>query len=283
MNYLLDRVTSHHDCSIGTSIALQSIVEGSRSGYDDTEIKKNDCSKYDTMCINVYTLCRNILSACSSEYIQYVKEEDLRAVLLAEIAYIADALSNAFQTVSFYYCQYSDLQKNHPFAKLLSDNTDRQKHATYLIVRAVSKIMDTQSQMDDKDKEKIKVFKNNFAIEDNKNVLLLTNQPYNLLALGSSSRSSLIESHTASIKSRPLWYTKLHMAKQETWMPFNHVTLQLFGDGTLFQSYPKVYRDYLLEVGRKFKWNSDTTLDRIRLNVSFDRDNPIRHDILDLF
>lgn len=283
MNYLLERTTSHHNCSIGTSIVLQSIVDGNYPAYDESEIKKNDCSKYDTFSINVYTLCRNILSACKSEHIKDVKVQDLQAVLLSEVSYISSVLEGIFSTVEFYYCQFSDIQKKHQFAKLITDNTDKQKHFTALIVGAVSNIIESQKEMDDKDKEKIHVYKNNYSVADNKNVLMLSSQPYNLLALGKSSRSSLIESHTASIKSRPLWYTKLHTAKQETWVPFNHVTLQLFGDGALFQAYPKPYRDYFIGVGKKFKWNSDTTLDRIRLNVSFDRENPMRHDILDLF
>lgn len=283
MNVLLDRTTSTHPLSIGTSMMLESIVKGNRPAYDDAVIKENDYSKYQVFSINVYTLCRNILSSVKSDQLNFVKAQDLQAVLLSEISYMADTLKGLFNTVEFYYCQYSHVAKKHPNAKLLTDNTDKQKQITSLIVDAVSRIIDSQKGLANNDAERIILYKDNYEAQQDKNILLFTSQPYNLLALGKSTRSSLIESHTAHIKSRPLWYTKLHTAKQEPWMAFNHVTLQLFGDGNIFQPFSKYHREYFIDIGKRFEWKADTTLDRMRLGLSFDRENPMRHDILDLF
>lgn len=283
-NLLLNRTTSTHGAlSIGTSMMLESIISGKDTPYDDSIIKKNDCTKYNLFSINVYTLCRNILSSCKSTDIENISSEDLRAVLMSEISYINTVLKDVFRFVQFYYCEYKNLQNKFPNAKLMSDNTDKQKHVTFLIVDAVSKLIATQKEMSDNDYEKIKLFHNNYEPQTDKNTLIFTNQTFNLLSFSRSANVSLIESHTAHIKSRPLWYSKLHTCKQETWMPFNHVTIQLFGDNNLFQAYPKEHRQYVIEVGKKFEWNHQTTLDRMRLNISFDRQNPIRHEILDLF
>lgn len=283
MNYLTERTTSTHPISIGTSIALESIVKGTNDPYDDAVIKPNDVSKYQAFSINTYTLCRNILSACKSTHVPDLTQDDLRAALMAEISYMSLALKGMFSMVEFYYCEYQGLHKKYPHARLLEDKTDKQKLITDLIVGAVSKHLQSQKGLPDSDSEKITVYNHNYEKPQGKNTLMFTSQPYNLLAFSKSDQVCLIESHTAHLKSRPLWYTKLHMCKQEPWMPFNHVSLQLFGDNALFAPYPKEHRNYLIEVGRKFQWDSHTTLDRMKLNVSFDRENPIRHSILDLF
>jgi hypothetical protein len=262
---------------------LESIVSGNGTPYDDAIIKKNDCSKYDLFSINIYTLCRNILSACKSSDIENVSVDDLRAVLISEISYINAVLKGIFRFVEFYYCEYNNLQSKFPKARLMSDNTDKQKHVTYLIVNAVSRLIASQKEMNDNDYDKVKLYHSNYEPQLDKNTLIFTNQAFNLISFSRSANVALIESHTAHIKSRPLWYSKLHTCKQETWVPFNHVTIQLFGDGNLFQAYPKEHRQYVIEIGKKFEWNHQTTLDRMRLNVSFDRQNPIRHEILDLF
>ena len=64
-----------------------------------------------------------------------------------------------------------------------------------------------------------------------------------------------------------MWYTKLLAADVTARIPFTKRFLQVFGDSTLFFSFPKPARQLILEVSEKFKWNYATTEDRIMLSI----------------
>lgn len=281
-NPLDDRTTSTHPLSIGTSMLLESITRGTHAPYDNAVIVMNRIHEYDSIAFNVHTLCRNILSSCRADKIESVNQQHLYEALRSEIIYIAAALQPIFSLVEFYYCEYKNLSSVAKSKHPMLDNTDKQKKTTELIVKAVSAMIAVQAELAEHDLEKIKVYKNNYEPPKQKKLLIVTAQPYNLIAIPRTMHCGLLESHTAKIKSRALWYTKLKGAKTLSWMPFNIATIQIFGDGAMFYPYPKSHRDYTISVGEYFKWDTHTTVDRIRLNISFDRTNPVRHDVLDL-
>jgi hypothetical protein len=63
-------------------------------------------------------------------------------------------------------------------------------------------------------------------------------------------------------------------------MPFNPMTLQVFGDSTTFSPFKKPIREELVELAEKYKWNAHTTKERLRLGLSFMKDR-FSSEILD--
>ncbi|MNL71249.1 hypothetical protein D3C87_1963770 [compost metagenome] len=51
-------------------------------------------------------------------------------------------------------------------------------------------------------------------------------------------------------------------------MPFNHVTLQFFGDGVHFNTFPNKEKKQIIELADARRWNPTTTLDKMRMDIS---------------
>jgi hypothetical protein len=103
---------------------------------------------------------------------------------------------------------------------------------------------------------------------ERKNALILTHHPLDLLSRYTFSGISLLESHTGNIKERNQWITKL--TKNETYIniPFNELSIQIFGDrNILFESlgsnYIKVYNSIAVDN----YWNAATTMEKVRYDI----------------
>src|SRR5690606_15099886 len=79
----------------------------------------------------------------------------------------------------------------------------------------------------------LRVFDMDFE-QDQRKVLIITHFPVDLLNRYKFSRLVLLETHTGAMKPHTLWYTKLYNGKELNMIPFDRMTVQLFGDGNLF-------------------------------------------------
>ena len=77
----------------------------------------------------------------------------------------------------------------------------------------------------------------------------------------------LLESHTGKIKPKTYWNSKLS-GKDSGLMPFNAMTLQIFGDGENFAAYPRKLKLELIELAKKNKWSPITTNAKVESDLN---------------
>ena len=104
--------------------------------------------------------------------------------------------------------------------------------------------------------------------------MLLSNYPIDLINFKSALQLALVESHTGVIKKRQHWHTKLLNGRDLPHIPFDRMTIQMFGDtGNLFAPYPKAHREKLLALATQYQWTSLTTKARILQCAELARDH----------
>ena len=96
---------------------------------------------------------------------------------------------------------------------------------------------------------------------------MLTHVAYDLLSYNKFNTLHLLESHTGKCKDISLWWTKLSNSKDLMRIPFNILTLQIFGDSQIFLPFPIETRKQILQLAEDKKWTNVTTKERIRLSL----------------
>lgn len=285
---LSSRTTSTYPLSIGTSLAMESIAKGSLPAYDDVfkSPVQVDLSKYSEIWIHTTTLHRNIIGSVGAQHLLELKPKDVAEVLSLEVSIIRDIIAQHAQTplkVWFYTCGYSDMPKRFPHAVLREDKTEKQKQATDFLQQSLSLFYKDHSSEHatslDKPCELIH-FPNRLKPIKASHALLFSHYSVDLLSSKHFDSVDLLESHSGQIKNSGMWYTKLLDSKELLRIPFNKMTLQVFGDRTTFHPMKKQIRDEIIDLSVKFKWNSHTSIDRVRLGLSFMKDK-YTADILD--
>lgn len=99
--------------------------------------------------------------------------------------------------------------------------------------------------------------------------LILTSYPVDLLLTESNRRLYLLERYTGTVKPFNLWYTKLTGSEDLENMPFNKLTIIVFGDkSTTFRSSKQALKDEVKELAIKGKWTSYTTVEKVRATIN---------------
>ena len=263
-----------HPVTIGTSHALESIISGPRQPYDqDRKVTTINAKPYDEYWINIFTLVRNIVQSIPGKDQLSLNYEAVCQVLKREIEYIRSAITPTLPVV-FYYCQYNDVDKKHKYALFKQDNTPRSKAITNAMIGAIALCI--------KEDKEIKVYPNNIEVEHSKSIIITTSHAYDLLFAAEFNDAALLESNTGVLKNKPMWYTKLSMGNKNPRLPFNYVTLQLYGDSQLFRPMDKKLRDAVDSISERFEWTYATTIDRMRYTLSR-LDYVVKAPIFDLF
>src|SRR5690606_20358874 len=117
----------------------------------------------------------------------------------------------------------------------------------------------------------LRVFDMDFE-QDQRKVLIITHFPVDLLNRYKFSRLVLLETHTGAMKPHTLWYTKLYNGKELNMIPFDRMTVQVFGDGNLFTPALIKLRRHILDLAKRYKWTSVTTKDMVLRHVSNEHD-----------
>lgn len=96
---------------------------------------------------------------------------------------------------------------------------------------------------------------------------VLTSYPSDLLMTDGYRKVELLESHSAKIKSRETWITKLTKNEKYARIPFNKLSYQVFGDRILVESQPNSIRKALVTIAEAGRWTQITTMDKIRHDI----------------
>jgi len=235
--------------SVPTAIPIEEVVlkEGGESG---------------DIWINLRTLVRNCLNCLSTDEKISISPMDVAPVILEEVQLLGDIIQQAShdsRRVVYYVTEKKSLAKCFKHALPKGHKTAKQKHELQLTNETLLEVVGALGEM-------VKIFDIKLIGED-RPVLLLTHQPIDLLSEYSFPSCKLLESHTGKVKNKTYWNSKLS-GKDTELMPFNAMTLQIFGDGESFAAYPRKLKTELITLAKERKWSPITTKPKIESDLS---------------
>lgn len=265
---LEDREKGQFPISIATSLALE-------GAFGILEDKPNPSTPpingVEELWFNVRTLFRNMNGALKKGTETNVSTDDYAKALIEEIGIIYSIVSQrtAGKTKAYFYlCEYHSLTAIYRHALFKEVNTPNQKQYADMENLSIKAMLNTYRSMG---VDPIMVFDTTLR-GTGKRCVLITHYPLDLVSNKDMEVTGLLESHTGVLKTKAQWHTKLHNGKDLVRIPFDIMTVQLFGDsGNLLKPYPKEYRKEILDIADKYKWTPTTTKDRIKLTVQLQR------------
>lgn len=216
-----------------------------------------DNRSMDEVWINVRTLARNFWGS-------YKKEErpalhELYPVFAEELQTIK-ALESTGVKINYYLPSYESIKTGFSHASLRVAKTDNQKeyqNAEDSLSASVAQGPSLGIVMCD---SKIPA--------PGGKVFLLTHFPVDLLSRFAFEYVELLESSTGVSKPPTDWNTKINLPKDYRLMPFNELTLQVYGDkGKHFNAMPAGYKNALTAVAIEGGWKLSTRKDKMRMDI----------------
>lgn len=277
-----NRATSSWPLSIGTALALESLFTGPDPVYDPDRVipVRIDITAYQEVWVNLGTLFRNIMGSVSSADQDRAMPGDILDVLEIETDLIDEIITQHSQgtvKVHYYSCDYDDLEKLYPHAKLRAESTTKQilyAQNRDLVINEYHKRHGQQEQ--------IHRFKSLIKAPTKSKAIMISHDALDLISATYFGTLHLLESHTGVLKRQALWYTKYSNGKELARIPFNAAFLQIFGDSQHFHPFPIAVRKRILALSEEFKWTWLTTMDRLKLGVELIEDRELSKQISEM-
>lgn len=252
--------------SYGTANAIESslgLLEG--QSPEDPPI-----NTVESLWINVRTLFRNAMSSTESDSSRLILPEEMAETLMAEMTIINSVVNDKTKgmvNVVFYICTHSSITRKFPNASYRNSNqnTELQRNTYIVEQQALKELLDSGAVID------LRKFDLEFG-DSSKSAFIVTHQPIDLLNQYRFKKLLLLETHTGAIKPRSRWYTKLHGGKDLVNIPFDRMTLQLFGDSNMFSPLNIKVRKHTVELAKANAWTYMTTRDMILSCIKKTRD-----------
>lgn len=260
MALISQRETGKFNLSIGTSLAIEGIL-----GINSNLIiqKPYPIFKCDELWINVKTLIRNIFQSIPTKERERIQYADYQETLYEELKQIVDIVhreTNGHVWIKFYYPSHRSIKSRYPNIQIKGVTSKN----SVALAKIEQWILDGSYVTPPFPLEQI-----NLDIDANNQVLIMTHQPIDLLHIRNFTTLGLVESHTGLVKNSYQWYTKLKGCSKEPRIPFNHITLQLFGDsGDEIQPANLRVRQELLNLSETDKWTQNTSVANILSSVA---------------
>ena len=266
---LAGRELGVYPLSVGSSLALEACKENPRLHYS-------------YLYVNVWTLFRNLYTALPAIEAEQINRKDWVETLAEELVLFSRIAKELLGdiSISFYIPDYNKTSALLPKAKLRTFNTAKQQHYKTVSEEVVGamRYMLPRLALD-----KIVLEYTNNATPPSVRTKSLMVSHYALDLLSCPWDVRLLESHTGKVKDRSLWSTKLAGSADYSIIPFNKLTLTVFGDNTLIAPQPQVARRDLYAVGVERKWTSLTTYDYVKRSVLQMRDYGMRDLFEEMF
>jgi len=262
-NPLAERAISAYPLSVGTSLALESLIQTDNPPIDPERVipQRVDLSQYETIWINVSTLFRNMNSAINNDDKINVKSLAYAKEMIREIELLDDLFSPYF-SVNYYVCNYKKaLGLNNNYIKLRSYNTPKQLLYKSDHDKTISILLRDM-------KEKIDVFDSDIKPQKKQKALILTHYAWDLLSYNNFSLLDLIESHTGILKKKQDFYTKILNGKDTPMIPFNKCFIRVFGDKEHFSPMNPKVKQQIIDFANECKWTQMTTKDKIIFDLN---------------
>lgn len=265
-----DRATSGFPLSISTGLAMESIFQPKQEVYDKDRKppQKIALNQYQEIWINIFTLFRNLISACDKAAISNTGPQEISDVLEMEIDTINGLFGNEGNNLCqprYYVCDYQyALRGMHHSIQLRNETSTQQLMLKSLWEGARKKMVGHTDE--------IYEFKPEIKPPHKSSSMILTHIPYDLLSYTNFHKLDLLESNTGKLKTRRQWNSKYYpVGKSDlSHLPFIKMLLMVFGDKTLIQ--PGIYklREQILEASVKRHWNPLSTREKLLLDLSLE-------------
>lgn len=240
------------EMSVGTSLAFEGPLG-------------NSLSRTDSLLLNIRTLVRNAQQAYEKDDKEKFSVDQIQRDTESDLSLIAKWLETNRKgkpvTMTVYSPDYSDLSRRFPKAKLWEPTTDIQKKTEKLIDDVVKAIVKKYSKL---------ILSVGSTLPDFKgNGIVLTNHVVDLVDAQGTGRLQLLESYTGLLKGFTLWHTKLTNGNELHYMPFNRLTIQIFGDkSTNFSSSSHAIKELVKKIAIEGHWTSASSLSRVRGTIT---------------
>lgn len=239
--------------SIGTSLAIEGLNgEGERV---DTN-KGFDTKRFGALFVNLRLLVRNAIASFPYAEQAGLTNREIIPLVERDFEGITKYAPEEMEVVP-YLCSHKSINKEFK-GKFKQYGTDKQKLAVEIEEAAIKKLEEKYS-------ETLTHF--DLELRGDKRTICLTHHPIDLLSAGKFPELVLLESHTGKLKTAKEWSTKLRTLEEPSVVPFNKVTLQLYGDNNMFMPQDKKLRTVLLKIGQKKRWNPTTSQSSMLLDV----------------
>lgn len=262
--------------SIATSLAIESFV----GIHPEKPTNKPEISGKSLLKINVRTLFRNLMGA-----LETASKADVEVYTLAE------ALSNEMRAIEatiaeysdgrcvceFYYPTYADILSAFTRGIVKVPTTPGQRYYATLESGAIKALLTEVSGG-----SSVITLKREFQ-ENNCDAVIITHYPIDLLQKYKFRSLALLESHTGVIKHPYMWNTKLYNGKEFEILPFDRMTLQMFGDGVTFTPMPIKIRQRMYGIAVKNAFTPASTKDFVIHCTVMNRDPALEVLVKDLY
>ena len=259
--------------SVATSIALESYIPPTQTPYDKERkipIPKVPLSGYQSVYVNLETLCRNLQGAIDGLTLKAIPltPADLSNLLISEVDNMSRLITTHHTTckVIFYVSIHRKLYETpSPIYSLRLPTTERQQEYHSLINDALTIFLKDKDQVPD-----IIVYTQDFKpLTQGERSIIISHLPYDLLSYSSFRLLTLLETHTGNSKDRLQWYTKYYPMKTEDMsiLPFNRTLLYAFGDKALFRPAQMPTRLALMGIARKSGWTATTAESKVIADI----------------
>lgn len=262
------RVANSSGVSVGTSLAMETLI-ANWPVFDPARVPppKINLSDYTRVWFNLWTLARNFQESIPREHRDGMKADVCGEALAEEAAELVRTIQAATAgavSVTIYYPSYKSLQSQFPRGKVRENTTDKQKLAREQLLA----MMDYAAKsLEINHKDVLERYDVEIRPKAYGNTLLVTHLPVDLLSEYRFGRCTLLESHTGVVKKKNLWYTKLFNGKELSSLPFNAMTLQVFGDSHHFHPWDQKTKSAILEIATKNRWSWATTAAKARMDL----------------
>lgn len=264
------RELGSYPLSIGTSLAIQKFLGLDENGMP-AETPEYRGLGIRTIQISLRTLLRNLLEAYPKEAIAHLDPELLADVLFGEISVIENILSPHGIPVEVYWPTHEGLASKFKMAVFRVATTDSQilyAKKTHAVLEAFEKIKP----------ESVEVVK--FSPRERPGqTAIMTHNPVELLERRFS--GVLFESHTGTLKRYSKWNSKL--SGKPDHIPFDRMTLQVFGDSHMFKSKDFRLKAVLLRLARNYAWTTVTTRDKIVHTIELENEPLLLDLVMELY
>lgn len=240
--------------SIGTSLAIEQPEAAAQIRASDVII------------FNLLTLIRNAHDAYESkEERALLKPEQLMEDVVNDLKMLSRWLEEVRKTkplqLVVYYPSYFSMKFKFPLADLAKRETENQKKFDKLSSKTADLIYDKYKKLIERTDVGMPSFKGKGIV--------LTHRVVDLAVHDHVARLTLMESYTGKLKPYTQWYTKLTGGKELYFLPFNKLTIQIFGDkSTDFASSSKAIKELVKKLAHEFNWTPATTVSRCRININ---------------
>lgn len=260
-----NRAVGAFPISIATSIALEHVF-GVQSEANP-EPKPKAIQNYREFWINIKTLFRNLHGSLEKQSAPQVLADEMADALwqdMETLASMVNQYSNGVTKVVFYLSNYKGIKQKFKMAIVKGDHTEKQLAYAMLMENTIKKLLKDHGRTQE---QEIRLFDVYLQPTVSVSTLILTHIAYDLVSYRNFGKLSLIESHTGTIKTREMWYTKYHSGKDLPMLPFMEGLLPVFGDNEFFSPLNRKSRAEVLELATKYSWDPSTTREKILYSV----------------